>query len=92
MTVVILNADLGEGFGPWSMGDDAAMLSTVTSANIACGGHASDALSGQQATVEAREYLTRLKKYLQDIAIARGTLEQRLMRENLVTAWNDCGL
>ncbi|OAN80736.1 hypothetical protein A8B78_10145 [Jannaschia sp. EhC01] len=37
-----LNSDLGESFGPWSMGDDAAMLQIVTSANIACGGHASD--------------------------------------------------
>lgn len=37
-----LNSDLGEGFGPWTMGDDAAMLGVVTSANIACGGHASD--------------------------------------------------
>jgi UPF0271 protein len=37
-----LNSDLGESFGPWSMGDDAAMLRVVTSANIACGGHASD--------------------------------------------------
>jgi 5-oxoprolinase (ATP-hydrolysing) subunit A len=37
-----LNADLGEGFGPWTMGNDAAMLDLVTSANIACGGHASD--------------------------------------------------
>lgn len=37
-----LNSDLGEGFGPWLMGDDAAMLDVVTSANIACGGHASD--------------------------------------------------
>ena len=37
-----LNSDLGEGFGPWAMGDDAAMLGLVTSANIACGGHASD--------------------------------------------------
>ena len=37
-----LNSDLGEGFGPWSMGDDPAMLRIVTSANIACGGHASD--------------------------------------------------
>lgn len=37
-----LNSDLGEGFGPWSMGDDATMLGIVTSANIACGGHASD--------------------------------------------------
>jgi len=35
-----LNSDLGEGFGPWAMGDDGAMLDVVTSANIACGGHA----------------------------------------------------
>ena len=37
-----LNSDLGEGYGPWVMGDDAAMLGLVSSANIACGGHASD--------------------------------------------------
>lgn len=37
-----LNADLGEGFGPWKMGDDEAMLDIVTSANIACGFHAGD--------------------------------------------------
>lgn len=37
-----LNADLGEGFGPWRMGDDAAMLDVVTSANVACGFHAGD--------------------------------------------------
>ncbi|MFD3510004.1 LamB/YcsF family protein [Nocardia sp. NPDC058666] len=37
-----LNSDLGEGFGPWRMGDDAAMLDIVTSANIACGFHAGD--------------------------------------------------
>jgi UPF0271 protein len=40
---VDLNADMGESFGPWKMGDDAALLNTVTSANIACGGHAGDA-------------------------------------------------
>ncbi|MDP5308466.1 LamB/YcsF family protein [Paracoccus spongiarum] len=39
---VDLNADLGEGFGPWPMGDDKAMLDIVTSANIACGFHAGD--------------------------------------------------
>ncbi len=39
---VDLNADMGESFGPWKMGDDAALLETVTSANIACGGHAGD--------------------------------------------------
>ena len=37
-----LNSDLGEAYGPWAMGDDAAMLGIVTSANIACGGHAGD--------------------------------------------------
>jgi len=42
MTTIDLNADLGEGFGPWTMGADAQMLSIVTSANVACGGHASD--------------------------------------------------
>lgn len=42
MPQIDLNSDLGEGYGPWSMGDDAAMLAIVTSANIACGGHASD--------------------------------------------------
>ena len=31
-----LNSDLGEGFGPWAMGDDSAMLGIVTSAKIAC--------------------------------------------------------
>ena len=43
MTSVDLNADMGESFGPWTMGDDAALLKVVTSANIACGGHAGDA-------------------------------------------------
>ncbi|WP_042249672.1 LamB/YcsF family protein [Paracoccus sp. PAMC 22219] len=37
-----LNSDLGEGYGPWPMGDDAAMLDIVSSANIACGFHAGD--------------------------------------------------
>ncbi len=43
MTKVDLNSDMGEGFGPWPMGDDAALLRIVTSANIACGFHAGDA-------------------------------------------------
>ncbi|MBV2360397.1 LamB/YcsF family protein [Thalassococcus sp. CAU 1522] len=37
-----LNADMGESFGPWVMGQDAALLEVVTSANIACGFHAGD--------------------------------------------------
>ena len=39
---VDLNADMGEGFGDWTMGDDDALLGVVTSANIACGAHAGD--------------------------------------------------
>lgn len=39
---VDLNADMGEGYGPWKMGDDTALLDVVTSANIACGMHAGD--------------------------------------------------
>ncbi|MEP6630315.1 MAG: 5-oxoprolinase subunit PxpA [Lapillicoccus sp.] len=42
MTVIDLNADLGEGFGRWVLGDDEAMLDLVTSANVACGFHAGD--------------------------------------------------
>ncbi|MEU4526903.1 5-oxoprolinase subunit PxpA [Micromonospora ureilytica] len=37
-----LNADLGEGFGIWRLGDDEALLSLVTSANVACGFHGGD--------------------------------------------------
>jgi UPF0271 protein len=40
---VDLNADLGEGFGAWRLTDDEALLSVVTSANVACGFHAGDA-------------------------------------------------
>jgi 5-oxoprolinase (ATP-hydrolysing) subunit A len=39
---VDINSDVGESFGRWVLGDDTAMLETVTSANIACGFHAGD--------------------------------------------------
>ena len=39
---VDLNSDLGEGFGIWTLGDDAALLAIVTSANVACGFHGGD--------------------------------------------------
>ena len=42
MHSIDLNSDLGESFGAWRMGDDAAMLDIVTSANVACGFHAGD--------------------------------------------------
>jgi 5-oxoprolinase (ATP-hydrolysing) subunit A len=37
-----LNADLGESFGRWTLGDDAALVAHLTSANLACGFHAGD--------------------------------------------------
>ncbi|MCZ2403374.1 LamB/YcsF family protein [Paenarthrobacter sp. Z7-10] len=40
-----LNADLGESFGAWRMGDDEALLTLVSSANVACGFHAGDPLT-----------------------------------------------
>jgi UPF0271 protein len=43
MMHIDLNSDLGESLGAWTMGDDAAMLSIVSSANVACGFHAGDA-------------------------------------------------
>ena len=42
MKRINLNADLGESFGPWRMGEDAALLQVVASASIACGFHAGD--------------------------------------------------
>lgn len=50
---VDLNSDLGEGHGSWSMGDDDALLSVVTSANIACGFHAGDAAIMQHVAERA---------------------------------------
>jgi UPF0271 protein len=50
---VDLNADLGESFGAWRLGDDEALLSIVTSANIACGFHAGDPLTIRRACAAA---------------------------------------
>ncbi|HRM93326.1 MAG TPA: 5-oxoprolinase subunit PxpA, partial [Alicycliphilus sp.] len=52
MSVIDLNSDLGESLGAWSMGDDAAMLDIVSSANVACGFHAGDP-AGILATLRA---------------------------------------
>ncbi len=49
-----LNSDLGESFGAWRMGDDAAMLDIVSSANVACGFHAGDPAGILQTLREAK--------------------------------------
>ncbi|HEY8719041.1 5-oxoprolinase subunit PxpA [Pengzhenrongella sp.] len=42
MTTIDLNSDVGESFGNWTFGDDAAIISSVSSVNVACGFHAGD--------------------------------------------------
>jgi UPF0271 protein len=46
-----LNSDLGESFGPWPMGQDAALMDSISSANVACGFHAGDP-GAMRTTVE----------------------------------------
>lgn len=55
MARVDLNADLGEGFGVWELGDDAAMLDIVTSANLACGFHAGNPVGLARTCRDAAE-------------------------------------
>ncbi|HEY9497224.1 MAG TPA: 5-oxoprolinase subunit PxpA [Intrasporangium sp.] len=50
-----LNSDLGESLGSWEIGNDAAMLDIVTSANVACGFHAGDSLTLQRTCARAAE-------------------------------------
>ncbi|MFF0435696.1 LamB/YcsF family protein [Streptomyces sp. NPDC004327] len=50
-----LNADLGEGFGRWTLTDDERLLSVVTSANVACGFHAGDAATMRRVCELAAE-------------------------------------
>ncbi|RUO44339.1 hypothetical protein CWE15_03975 [Aliidiomarina taiwanensis] len=45
---LLLNADLGEGFGPWRMGNDEVIMPLIHCANIATGFHASDPVTMQR--------------------------------------------
>jgi len=51
-----LNCDMGEGFGPWRMGEDEALLKHVTSANVACGYHAGDPPTIEHAVQRALQH------------------------------------
>jgi UPF0271 protein len=55
MMVIDVNADLGEGYGIWQLGDDLALLDVVTSANVACGFHAGDPLIMRRVCAAAVE-------------------------------------
>lgn len=50
-----LNSDLGEGFGRWKSGDDEALMKVISSANVACGYHAGDAVIMTRMTEAAKE-------------------------------------
>ena len=50
-----LNSDLGESFGPWPMGQDAALMDSISSANVACGFHAGDPGAMRATIALARE-------------------------------------
>ncbi|MFD1829501.1 LamB/YcsF family protein [Streptomyces desertarenae] len=53
--MIDLNADLGEGFGRWRLTDDEALLSAVSSANVACGFHAGDPSTMRRVCAGAAE-------------------------------------
>lgn len=54
-TLVDLNADAGESFGRWKLGDDPALLPLVSSVNVACGWHAGDPATMRESVRLARE-------------------------------------
>jgi UPF0271 protein len=54
-TVVNLNADMGEGFGAYDIGNDAEILKIIKSASIACGFHAGDPCTMRQVVEQARD-------------------------------------
>ena len=53
MPRIDLNADVGEGLGPWPRGDDERLIPLVTSANVACGAHAGDPLTIERTVASA---------------------------------------
>ncbi len=55
MGAIDLNCDLGESYGTWTLGDDEAMLSVVSSANVACGFHGGDPSTLRRTCLAATE-------------------------------------
>lgn len=53
---LLLNCDLGEGFGHWKMGNDAQIMPFIDQANIACGFHASDPLTMAETVTLAKAH------------------------------------
>ena len=81
MPRVDLNSDLGESFGVWRLGDDAAMYPLITSANIACGYHAGDAATMVASCRAAAEHGVAVgahPSYRDRAGFGRRTIEQPL--------------
>lgn len=84
-----LNADVGESFGQWTLGDDAAIMDHISSASIACGFHAGDPSTMRQscATAAAKGVAVGAHPSYRDLAgfgrrfmdIAPGELSNELM-------------
>ena len=75
-----LNADLGEGFGVWRLGDDEALLSLVTSANVACGFHAGDALTMRRVVEWAADRGVSVGAQVGYREIGRASCRERVLR------------
>ena len=75
MKTVDLNSDLGESFGAWEMGNDAAMIDVATSVNVACGFHGGDYDTMRKTVELASTTKTRLgSTALMALAIARAVV------------------
>ena len=55
MYMIDMNSDIGESFGAYNMGNDAAVMEAITSANVACGFHAGDPLVMKKTVALCRE-------------------------------------
>ncbi|MCB1252018.1 MAG: LamB/YcsF family protein, partial [Austwickia sp.] len=51
-----INSDMGEGFGPYTIADDAALMEHISSANVACGYHAGDPVIMDRTIRLARDH------------------------------------
>ncbi len=56
MRTIDINCDLGESFGNWTMGNDELVIPEITSANVACGFHASDPVTMREAVRRCQEH------------------------------------
>ena len=56
LEIMDINCDMGESFGNWNMGDDVGMMPRITTANVACGFHASDPVTMVETVKLAKKH------------------------------------